>query len=142
MINKQLLQNKLADLKNYYDKLSPLLREDTGALVADDLKLPTIERRFQQIVDAALDINTHLIKELGLPTPDDYQNTFMVLGERGFLPMELVLQIAPSVGLRNLIIHKYGQVNLVKMVEDIKSEVKQYLDYLKAIQDLLARPKI
>ena len=72
-----------------------------------------------------------------MPTPDDYQSTFVALSENKILPMDLALKISPSVGLRNLIVHKYGQVDLKKMVGDIKSEIKQYLDYLRAINDFI-----
>ena len=138
MINKKLIESKLVDLKTYFEKLSPLLEEDARSIIDDDLKLSTVERRFQLIVDTAVDINTHLIKESGAPTPDDYQSTFITLAENKILPMELALKIAPSVGLRNLIVHKYGQVDLKKMVDDIKSEIGQYLEYLSHASEYLA----
>jgi len=137
MINKKLIESKLVDLKTYFEKLLPLLKEDARLIIDDDLKLSTVERRFQLIVDTAIDINTHLIKESGLPTPDDYQSTFITLGENKILPMEFALKIAPSVGLRNLIVHKYGQVDLKKMIDDIKSEIGQYFDYLKYVDEYI-----
>ena len=133
MINKKLVEDKLVDLKTYFEKLSVLLSEDTRSIVNDDLKLATVERRFQLIVATAIDINTHLIKELGLVTPNDYQSTFVTLGENKILPADFALKIAPSVGLRNLIVHKYGQVDLKKMIDDVRSEINQYLDYFKYI---------
>ncbi len=141
MINKKLIESKLTDLKTYFEKLALLLKEDVRSIVSDDLKLPTVERRFQLIVDTAIDINTHLIKESNLATPDDYQSTFITLGENGILPMELALKIAPSVGLRNLVVHKYGQVDLKKMVEDIKSEIGQYFDYAREIDRFIKDKK-
>ena len=117
MINKELVASKLVDLKTYFEKLGPLLKEDARAIIDDDLKLSTVERRFQLIVDTAIDINTHVIKESGLATPDDYQSTFITLGERKILPLDFALKIAPSVGLRNLIVHKYGQVDLKESLE-------------------------
>ena len=137
MINKELIASKLVDLKTYFEKLAPLLKEEARAIIDNDLKLSTVERRFQLIVDTAIDINTHLIKESGLATPDDYQSTFITLGESKILPVDFALKIAPSVGLRNLIVHKYGQVDLKKMVNDIKSEIGQYFDYLKYISEYL-----
>ena len=38
-----------------------------------------------------------------------------------------------------LIVHKYGQVDLKKMVNDIKSEIRQYMDYLKTISEFIDR---
>ena len=78
-------------------------------------------------------INTHIIKEERLDTPDDYQSTFTVLAERKIFPMEFALKIAPSVGLRNLIVHKYGRVDIKRMVDDIKNEIGDYVEYIKLI---------
>lgn len=70
--------------------------------------------------------------------PDDYFSTFVVLGENGILPMDFALKIAPSVGLRNLVVHKYGKVDIKKMIEDIKNELGDYAAYAKYINDFIA----
>jgi len=44
--------------------------------------------------------------------------------------MEFALEIAPSVGLRNLIVHKYGNVDMKRMVDDIKNNIGDYLQYV------------
>lgn len=133
MIDRELVKNKLADLESYYKELSSLLGEETEAIINDNLKLRSTERLFQLIVDTAIDINTHLIAESDAMVPDNYQSTFITLAENKFLPMNFAAQIAPSVGLRNLIVHKYGRVDLKKMIEDIKKNVNQYLRYMKYI---------
>lgn len=63
MLDKQLMENKLSDLSGYYQRLEELTREDTLDIIKDDLKLHTVERLFQLIVDIAIDINTHIISE-------------------------------------------------------------------------------
>ena len=63
--------------------------------------------------------------------PDDSYSTFIVLGENKVLSMDFAFKIAPSVGLRNLIVHKYGNVDLKKMVDDVINEIGDYVGYLK-----------
>ena len=133
MIDRELVKNKLADLESYHKELAPLLTDKTEAIINDNLKLRSTERLFQLIVDTTIDINTHLIVESDAMVPDDYQSTFIALAENKFLPVDFAAQIAPSVGLRNLIVHKYGRVDLKKMVEDIKKNISQYLQYMKYI---------
>jgi uncharacterized protein YutE (UPF0331/DUF86 family) len=108
-------------------------------VIEDNLKIRAVERLFQLIVDTAVDINTHIISESDFKIPDDYQSTFIILAENKILPMDFALKIAPSVGLRNLVVHKYGKVNIKRMVDDIKNEIGQYLDYLKHIQRFLEK---
>lgn len=139
MINKELVVNKMADIQKYLEEMAPILKFEAREIIDDNLKLHTVERLFQLIVDAAIDINTHIIIETELNVPDDYQSTFMTLGEHKILPMDFAVIIAPSVGLRNLIIHKYGKVDIKKMVDDIKSNIGQYKDYLKNVAEFLKR---
>ncbi len=136
MIDQDLIKNKLADMQGYYEELMNILKEETRSIIGDNLKLRSIERLFQLIVDTAVDINTHIILESDFPVPNDYQSTFITLGENKILPMDFAIKIAPSVGLRNLIVHKYGRKNIKKMVDDIKNEISEYLDYIKYIKEV------
>lgn len=139
MIDNELVKNKMADIQGYYKELETILGEETREIINDNLKLHTTERLFQLIVDGAVDINTHIIVESDIPVPNDYQSTFITLAENKVFPMDFSLKIAPSVGLRNLIVHKYGRVNIVKMVEDIKKDIEDYLKYLKFINEFLEK---
>ncbi len=127
----------MADIQGYFNELDPILKNETREIIENNLKLRTVERLFQLIVDTAIDINTHIIAESDFNVPDDYQGTFIVLAENKILPMDFALKISPSVGLRNLVIHKYGRVDTKKMVDDIKNEINQYLEYLKYINKFL-----
>lgn len=138
MLDKELVSNKLNDLSGYYQRLEELAREDAIEIIRNDLKLHTVERLFQLIVDIAVDINTHIISETDMHMPDDYFSTFVVLGENRVLPVEFSLKIAPSVGLRNLVVHKYGKVDTKKMIDDIKAEISDYAEYMKYINDFIA----
>lgn len=137
MIDKILVKNKLSDIEGYFKELDPLLEENASDILANNLKLRTVERLFQLIVDTSIDINTHLISESDLQVPDDYQSTFVTLSQNKILPMDLSLRIAPSVGLRNLVVHKYGRVDVKKMIEDIKTEIGDYLEYMKAVNQFI-----
>lgn len=139
MIDKDLIKNKMYDIQGYYRELEPLLEEESRSIIENTVKLRAIERLFQLIVDAAIDINTHIISESDFQVPNDYQGTFVTLGENKFLPMDFACKIAPSVGLRNLIVHKYGKVDIKKMVDDIKNDINQYLEYLKHINKFLEK---
>ena len=130
MLDQTLTINKINDIRNYLDELLPLLKKESREIIDESLVLHTVERLFQLIVDSAIDLNTHIISQSHLAVPADYQSTFIVLGENKILPMEFALTIAPSVGLRNLIVHKYGNVDMKRMVDDIKNNIGDYLQYV------------
>jgi len=137
MIDKNLAQNKMSEIQGYYRELEPLLQNEAREIIEDAVKLRAIERLFQLVVDASIDLNTYIISESGFQVPDDYQSTFTTLSENKILSMDFAQKIAPSVGLRNLIVHKYGRVDIKRMVDDIKSEIDQYLEYLRQVAEFL-----
>lgn len=74
------------------------------------------------MVDAAVDINSHIISASDFETSDDYHSTLTTLAEHNILPRELADRIAPSVGLRNRIVHQYEEVNPTRMIEETKQK--------------------
>ena len=139
MIDKKLVKNKLADIEGYYKELESVLENSASEIIKDRLKLRSMERLFQLIVDTSIDINTHIIAESDITIPDDYQSTFIILAENNILPMDFSLRIAPSVGLRNKVVHKYGKMDLKRMIDDIKNEIGDYLEYMKLINEYLKK---
>ena len=139
MLDKNLIDGKLNDISGYLREIEPLLQRETPLILKNTVELHAIERLFQLIVDTTIDINTHIIAESGLIVPDDYQSTFITLGENKIIDMEFALRIAPAVGLRNLIVHRYEKVNLKKMMDDMKNEISDFVEYLAQIEKFVKK---
>ncbi|MDP2656705.1 MAG: DUF86 domain-containing protein [bacterium] len=138
-MSKDVIQRKMVDISRYLVDLQTILKYSASDIVKDPLKLHTIERLFQLIVDASIDINTHIIASKKLAVVDDYQSTFISLGENGIVPMKFAVKIAPAVGLRNRVVHRYGDVRLTKMISDIKHGIKDFDQYLKYMSRFLEK---
>lgn len=66
MIDKQVIQSKLAEIDRYLTEAQPILALPEQEILSDIRNLRTLERNFQLIVDAILSINSHLIAGLSL----------------------------------------------------------------------------
>ncbi|MDP1538856.1 MAG: DUF86 domain-containing protein [bacterium] len=134
MIDKEVIKNKIRDIQVYLKEMDPFLRLSPSKVIKDYPKLKTLERNFQLIVDSMVDINTHIISRQNLAVPDDYQSTFVILGQNKILPMDFALKIAPIAGLRNKIVHKYGDIDRKKFIVDLQkgtSDFKKYCTFIK-----------
>jgi len=138
-INKKIVINKINNILSYLKELEPILKFSPKYI--QDKKnykeLRTLERNFQLIVDTMIEINSHFISKLNLKVPDDYTNTFIVLGENKILPYNFTNKIAKVVGLRNKIVHKYDVVDMGKFISDLKKNSHQFNDYTKYINNYL-----
>src|SRR4030066_409588 len=64
----------------------------------------------EKIIMRAIDINQHMIAELGRGDERvrGYEDTFYILSQFGIYSEEFAKQIAPSAGLRNRLVHEYN----------------------------------
>lgn len=133
MIDKEVIKNKIKDIQIYLKEAEADLNLSINEILADYHKSRTLERNFQLIVDAIIDINTHIISRRNLAAPDDYQSTFIILSDNKILPTPFALKIAPVVGLRNKIVHQYGKIDQRKFISDFKKERKDFKNYIRFI---------
>ena len=82
------------------------------------------ERLLQEAIEAALDINAHLIAEHGAAIPEDYYGGFLALGRLQVVPEPLARQLAPSAGLRNRLVHVYAAIDDAKVFAAIATTLK------------------
>jgi len=77
----------------------------------DIYKRKAAERLLQELIEAAIDINTHIITSSGHTPPDDYYESFTRIGELGVIDFQLAEKLAPSTGLRNRLVHGKRLIN-------------------------------
>ena len=65
----------------------------------------------QELIEAVLDLNMHLLAQKADKLPDDYYQSFIQLGELGILSQDLAVALAPSAGLRNRLVHEYEAID-------------------------------
>ena len=130
MINLDIIKTKLNIIRDNLLNIKTILVESDETLNKDNIKKSALERFFQLVVDAAIGINEHIISEENLEIPNDYFGTFLILGKAGIIPMNFAQKIAPSVGLRNQLIHQYEKIDTDTMLISIRNNINQYEDYM------------
>lgn len=142
MLKKKLVKKKIENIKNYLSEMKEIIKLDKDEILEDFRNLKTLERNFQLIVDEMIDINLHFIRELELHTPDDFQSSFIILAEQGkIIPYDFAQKIAPAVGLRNILVHRYEEVSKEYFIEQVKKEYKDFVKYLDIINRYLKKIK-
>ena len=89
--------SKLELMQKYFTQLDPLIVSSDEDILADRISLSAIERYFQLIVDAAVDINVAIILKKNLQPPADYEATFDSLTQCSVVPHEFASKIASSI---------------------------------------------
>jgi uncharacterized protein YutE (UPF0331/DUF86 family) len=92
------------------------------------------ERLLQELIEAALDLNMHVLAQTAQKLPDDYYQSFILLGELEILPKELAVALAPSAGLRNRLVHEYDAIDDAVVIKAVRQAEKLYPQYVAAIE--------
>ena len=130
---------KLGQMKEYLEEAKLILALPVEEILGKPTNLRSLERLLQLIVDSALDINKHFIKELNLQISDDLQSTFIVLGENNILPNDFAQKIAPVVGLRNRLVHRYEKVDNKRFIADFEKNQQDFDNFINYISSYLEK---
>ena len=126
----RLMEESLRDLQ--------LLADRTAAdLAAAPLDRAAAERLVQVVVDLAVDVNSHLVVASGVRAPETGRESFLAAAAIGALTADLAQRLAPSAGLRNLLVHRYGDVRLDLLAGGIAATLNAYPVYIQQVSAYL-----
>jgi uncharacterized protein YutE (UPF0331/DUF86 family) len=91
------------------------------------------ERLLQQTIEAALDINAHVLAGTGAGPPEDYYTSFIQMGTERVLEADLAEQLAPAAGLRNRLVHQYDDLDDALVYQAIDRALRLFPGYLRAV---------
>lgn len=136
-LEAELIRRKLGTVLTNLDDLSAIEGLSLEEYRADRLRLKATERLLQEIVEAASDVNAHLLTSLEGSPPRDYHEGFVEMGRRGPLPDELAEALAPSAGLRNRIVHEYDEIDDAIVLEAVGEARRLFPRYVATIERFL-----
>jgi len=136
-LNKDLLRQKLAEVAQYLDELEPLGAPGFDAYQADYVKRHAVEKLIELIVEAASDINRHILDASGAAPPTTYFGTFDGMEKTGILPKSLAIRLASTTGLRNRLVHGYEKVQHKIVYQSLRPLIRDYKRYFVLINDYL-----
>jgi|SRR3989338_2441304 len=134
---KAFVFQKLEEISNYLKEVEELFNFSDKEILADSGRMHIAERLLQLVVDTIIDINQHFIKELNLKISEDFQGAFYILAKNNILPEDFARKIAPVVGLRNKIVHRYEKLDKSLFIAAFREDYSDFKMYLKIISDYL-----
>ncbi len=137
-LDQEVLQKKIAVIVENLIALEPIRDMAPEEYLADLYKRKAAERLLQELIEAAIDINTYLIVQTGNAVPDDYYDSFIRMGQLKIISMELAEKLAPSAGLRNRLVHEYDRLEHLIILDAVGTAEILYPQYVKAIEGYIS----
>jgi uncharacterized protein YutE (UPF0331/DUF86 family) len=134
-----IIRAKIAIIQDNLKALEPIKEMSRDEYLRDLYKRKATERLLQELIEAAIDINTHIVVGSGYAPPDDYYQSFKRAGELGFLSLDLAEKLAPSAGLRNRLVHEYDRIDHSIILKAVSMAQELYPRYIEEISAFLSR---
>lgn len=115
------LEDNLRELNNF--KMNYTLED----VIADKVDEWGLRYGLFESIQIIIDLACSFVSEKNLGMPQNYSECISILVSNKYLDKDLGERISRTVGLRNLLVHEYGIIDVKKLYE--------YLDHLKDIRD-------
>ena len=134
-IDTHFIRRKIKLIQEDLSELDDLAHYSFDEITKDHIKYLAVERLLEKIIMRAIDINQHMIAELGKGDEQvrGYEDTFYILSQLGIYSEEFARQIAPSAGLRNRLVHEYNDTRQEIIYKSIGEAIGQYVKYCDSI---------
>ena len=106
--------------------------------VADDMeKIWAIERGIQVSIQIIIDVGNYILASIGENHVENYTEIFDKLGQHGVLPSEFALEIRGMAGFRNILVHRYTEVDLRRVYDILQNRLDDFVKYIEYIESYL-----
>jgi len=87
----------------------------------------------QMAIQNCIDIAAHIVSEEGYGVPGSANDMFYLLEENGLLAYEATEKMVKAVGMRNLMVHEYGKINLDQIHQVAQKDIKDIETFIQSI---------
>lgn len=143
MLDKNFIIRKIKLIQEDLSHLEEFSQYSFDEIAKDYGKMAIVERILEKIITRAIDINQHIVVEIGngIEKIRGYEDTFLVLSELNVYSEEFAKEIAPSAGLRNRLVHEYNGLDQKIVYQSAGDALKQYTKYCRYILDFTSEEK-
>ncbi len=129
-------------LQNVTDELAYLRveRDSATIIAADERRLRALKYAWVVTIEGCIDAAHHVCATEGWGPPESNADTMLVLGRHGVLDRETAAGMASAVGLRNVLVHRYAEVDDARVVAFL-GQLAVLDVFVAALSRLIAEPE-
>lgn len=128
---------RLALILDYLSEIEPLASMGLEEFLSNRYMQRAAERLLEITVQAAIDINNHLLKkQFGLAIPSNAIG-FQELSRCGVISGELANQLADSGRLRNRLAHRYYEIDYETLFAILSEVLEHYPLYAQQVENFI-----
>jgi len=133
MVDKDLLFAKISSVKKHLNRMKKQAGTTLSEFLNDADAQDIILFNLQLAIQNCIDIAAHIVSEEVMEVAGSTSEMFYYLEENEVIKQQLTEKMIKAVGLRNLIVHEYGNLDMKIVYEASRHDIKDLNDFLKAV---------
>jgi len=135
LFDQEKMVKLVSELRKSVARLRALAKLSQKEFLNDPDKIGSAKYHFIVAIEAGIDMCNHVIARNGYRVPEDYGDTFTVMGEAGALDPDFAEELRNMAKFRNRLVHLYWEVDDRQLHDILQSR----LDDFKRFVDSMAR---
>ena len=128
-----ILINKIATIKRCLKRIRDVY--DNGVEFKQNFtQQDSVVLNLQRTCEACIDIANHLNRQHQYGIPQSSRDSFTLLAQNNAIPVELTENLKKMVGLRNIAVHDYQELNLDIVIHIVKHHLSDFEDFIEVIK--------
>lgn len=142
LFNNDKIVRLVSEMRKAVNYLKAIQCIDKASFLHDPDKVGSAKYHLIVAIESAIDICTHIISMNGYKAPDDYADTFQILGEQGAFHKDFVNELREMARFRNRLIHLYWAVDDEFVYEILRTRLGDFKTFLDDIAVFLEIDKL
>ena len=134
MVDADILRHKTEQVLHHCDRLARRSDLPAAQLAADEDLCNAVLMDLQQAIQACIDLAAHACVDDRLGAPTTPAEALALLARHRMIDDALARRLTGAAGLRNLIVHQYGRIDLERIVEIIRNDLDDLRRFVAALR--------
>lgn len=133
MVDAALLAAKISMIRDAVARISTVLPVTLNQFESDRTAREVITLNLFVAIQECVALASHLLADAGWGTPKTYGESFPALAEHKVVDVELATRLRAAAGLRNLLAHQYGAIDIRRLYEFADARTSDLTAYCSAV---------
>ncbi len=130
MVENEIIEGKIDVIQRNLEFLEEYKNIDEDTFLNSYKDVQAVKYSLLEIIEAYLDIASHIISARGFERAESYAEMFDILGRRGIISQKLAEDMAR---FRNILVHGYAKVDNARVLEIVKTELSDVEEFVRQI---------
>ena len=136
-LDKELIQGRIDIIDRNLKFLDLYQKIDQKNYLSSYKDIQAVKYSLFEIIEACLDIASHVISVKGFERAESYSEMFLILGKEKLIDSKLSQNLSEMAKFRNVLIHSYSKVDNLKVLDFVINELKDIKKFTKKILEFV-----